>query len=283
MESLLKNRVAIVNGGTSGIGAATALLFAKEGCHVVVAGRSENGKKVAAEASKSTESIYVPCDITDLKQIKDCVEAAIKKFGKIEILVGAAGRSIPEGSMKVAPSGIVRPRRGIQYIEEKFFDVMIDLNLKGQIFFAKEVAPYMIKQNYGKIVLISSQGVLTPPNASVEYHTAKAGIIGLTYNLAYELGPHNVTANCVLPGPVKTPFHDPVFAGLSEAEKAERWARMGTNSPLGRAGQPEDIANVILFLSSDLSSWMTGQTLIVAGGIPLGRYREPGSAANPSR
>ncbi len=186
--------------------------------------------------------------------------------------------------MKVAPKGIVRPRRGIQYIEEKFFDVMIDLNLKGQVFFAKEVAPYMIKQNYGKIVLISSQGVLTPPNASVEYHTAKAGIVGLTYDLAYELGPHNVNANCILPGPVKTPFHDPVYAGLSPAEKEERMARMGQNSPLGRGATPEDIANIILFLASEMSSYITGQAIIAAGGIPMGRYREggSGSAATPA-
>lgn len=275
MHSLLQNRVAIINGGTSGIGAATALLFAKEGCHCVIAGRNEkNGTRVAAAASKNAESIFLACDVTDLKQIKDCVDATVKKFGKVEILVGAAGSSIPQGIMKVAPQGIVRPRRGIQYTDESFYDVIMALNLKSQVFFCKEVAPHMIKQEFGRIVLVSSQGVLTPPAASIEYHTAKAGIIGLTYNLAFELGPHNINVNCVLPGPIQTPFYDPVLAGMSEGEKAEHWARMGTNSPVGRAGQPEDIANVILFLSSELSSYMTGQAISAAGGSPIGRYRE---------
>jgi 3-oxoacyl-[acyl-carrier protein] reductase len=282
MGNLLADKVAIINGATSGIGAAAAILFAQEGCHCVVAGRNEkNGKRVAAEASKSTESIFFPCDITDLQQIKDCVEATVKKFGRVDILVGAAGRSIPEGPMKVAPQGIVRPKRGIQYTDEKFYDVMMALNLKGQVFFCKEVAPYMIKQNYGKIVLVSSQGVLTPPTASIEYHTAKAGIIGLTYSLAFELGPHHVNVNCILPGPIRTPFYDPLLAGLTEAEREAHWARSGTNSPVGRGGLPEDIANVMLFLCSEMSSYMTGQILSAAGGSPIGRYREGASFGTP--
>lgn len=275
MQSLLAGKVAIINGGTTGIGAATAILFAKEGCHCVIAGRNkENGEKVEAEASRTTESMFFPCDITDLDQIRGCVDATVKRFGKVDILVGAAGRSVPEGSMKVAPEGIARPKRGIQYTDEKFYDVIMALNLKGQVFFCKEVTPYMIKQNYGRIVLVSSQGVLTPPTASIEYHTAKAGIIGLTYNLAFELGPHNINVNCVLPGPIQTPFYDPILAGMTESQRKEYWSRAGTNSPVGRAGQPEDIANVILFFCSELSAYVTGQALSAAGGSPIGRYRE---------
>ncbi len=282
MRSLLSQKVAIINGGTSGMGRSTALLFAEEGCSCVIAGRNEkNGKEIAREATrKGRESIFVPCDITDLKQIRGCVDQTIKKFGKVDILVGCAGSSIPRGSMKVAPDSIARPKRGIQYTDEKFYDVMMALNLKGHVFFCKEVAPYMIKQNSGKIVLVSSMGVFNPPAASIEYHTAKAGILGLTYSLAFELAPHNINVNAVLPGPIKTPFWEPVLAGLSESERKSYEEKMGQNTPLGRAGTPEDIANAILFLCSELSSYITGQTLNVAGGMPLGRYREGGFAAS---
>jgi 3-oxoacyl-[acyl-carrier protein] reductase len=174
--------------------------------------------------------------------------------------------------MAAAPDPIMRPKRGIQYTEEKFYDAMLNLNLKGQVFFCKEVAPYMIHQNYGKIVLISSMGVYQPPTASLEYHVAKAGLLGLMTNLAFELGPHNINVNAILPGPIKTPFWDPVFVGMTESQKKEYESNMGKNSPLGRVGQPEDIANVCLFLSSELSSYMTGQSLMVAGGMPLRRY-----------
>jgi NAD(P)-dependent dehydrogenase (short-subunit alcohol dehydrogenase family) len=278
MQNLLRDKVAIINGGTTGMGRSTAMLFAQEGCSCVIAGRNEkNGRQTAGEATaRGSESIFMPCDVTDLRQIKDCVDRTLKKFGKVDILVGCAGSSIPRGSMKAAPDPIARPRRGIQYTDEKFYDVMMDLNLKGQVFFCKEVAPYMIKQNSGKIVLISSMGVFNPPAASIEYHTAKAGILGLTYNLAFELGPHNINVNAILPGPIITPFYDPILAALPESERKAYLENMGKNTPLGRAGTPEDIANVVLFLSSELSSYMTGQALNVSGGMPLGRYREGG-------
>lgn len=282
MRSLLPDKVAIINGGTTGMGRSTALLFAEEGCSCVIAGRDEkNGRQTAKEAtSKGKECIFIPCDITDLKQIQDCVSQTVKKFGKVDILVGCAGSSFPRGKMKVAPQPVVRPPRGIQYTDETFYDVMLALNLKGHVFFCKEVAPCMIKQNSGKIVLISSMGVFNPPAASIEYHTAKAGILGLTYNLAFELAPHNINVNAILPGPIKTPFWDPLLAGMPESERKAYMDGMGKNTPLGRAGQPEDIANAVLFLSSELSSYITGQTLNVSGGMPLGRYREGGFAAS---
>jgi 3-oxoacyl-[acyl-carrier protein] reductase len=133
----------------------------------------------------------------------------------------------------------------------------------------------MIKQNYGKIILISSQGVLAPPSPSVEYHAAKAGILGLIYNLAFELAPHNITVNGVLPGPIKTPFWDPMMAGMSAKDREARFEQMGKSVPLQRIGLPEDIANTILFFASELSSWITGETLIVGGGKPLPVYHEP--------
>jgi 3-oxoacyl-[acyl-carrier protein] reductase len=282
MKQLLPGRVAIINGGTTGMGRSTALLFAEEGCSCVIAGRNAaNGKKTAEEASqRGSESVFMSCDITDLEQIKDCVDQTVHRFGKVDILVGCAGSSIPKGAMKVAPQAVVRPKRGIQYTDETFYDIMMALNLKGHVFFCKEVVPYMIKQKFGKIVLISSMGVFNPPAPSIEYHTAKAGMLGLTYNLAYELAPHNINVNAILPGPIKTPFWDAVLSGVSEKERAKIMSKLGENTPLGRAGEPEDIANAVLFLSSELSSYITGQALNVGGGMPLGRYREGGFLAS---
>ena len=276
MKALLPDKVAIINGGATGMGRSTALLFAEEGCNCVIADINEKeGKKTAADATKrGKEAIFIKCDITDLKQIKDCVDQTVKKFGTVHILVGCAGGAVPRDPEARPRNPDGTPKMGIEYTDEKFFDMMTNLNYKGHVFFCKEVAPYMKKQKYGKIVLISSLGVFTPPGPSVEYHGAKAGIIGLVYNLAYELGPSNINVNGILPGPIKTPFWDPVLAMVPESERGAMMDQMGQSSPMGRVGLPEDIANTVLFLSSEMSSYITGQMFNVGGGLPMGRYRE---------
>jgi len=271
-KPLLPNKVAIINGAATGMGRSTALLFAEEGCHCVVADiKEEEGKKTAREASeRGKESMFVKCDLTDVTQIKHCVDETVKKFGNVDILVGCAGGSIPQ---KLNPGE--RPKRGVANTDEKYYDLMMALNLKGHVFFAKEVAPYMIKQNYGKMVFVSSLGVFSPPGPSIEYHGAKAGIIGLVINLAYELAPHKINVNAILPGPVKTPFWDPVMENVPVDLRSETLDKLGEQgTPLGRIGQPEDIANCALFLCSELSSFITGEYISVGGGVPLNRYRE---------
>src|SRR4030067_699459 len=189
MKQLLPDKVAIINGGATGMGRATALLFAEEGCNCVIADvKGEEGKKTAADATKKgKESIYINCDITDSKAIKECVDQTVKKFGTVHILVGCAGGSIPRTKViQMAPGE--RPKMGVENTDEKYFDLMMNLNYKGHVIFCKEVVSYMKKQKYGKIVLISSMGVYNPPGPSVEYHGAKAAIIGLVVYLAYELG-----------------------------------------------------------------------------------------------
>ena len=272
---LLPDKVALINGGATGMGRATAIKFAEEGCSSVIADVNEIGaaETVKEVKKRSKDCLFVKCDIMDLKQIKNAVDQTIKKFGRVDILVGCAG-GVPRSIVRTPPKAGERSKRGIAYTDEAFYDVMLNLNLKGHVFFCKEVAPYMIKQNYGKIILISSQGVLAPPSPSVEYHTAKAGILGLVYNLACELAPHNITVNGVLPGPIKTPFWDPMMVGMSEKDREARFEQMGKSVPLQRIGLPEDIANTILFFASELSSWVTGQALIVAGGNPLPVYHE---------
>jgi NAD(P)-dependent dehydrogenase (short-subunit alcohol dehydrogenase family) len=264
---LLPGKVAIINGGATGMGRSTALLFSEEGCNCVIADINEtNGKKTAAEASaRGKECLFVKCDLTDVKQIKACVDATVKKFKTVDILVGCAGGTIARKR---------QGGRGVRYTDEEYYDLMMALNLKGHVFFAKEVAPYMIKQDSGKMVFISSMGVYSPPGPSVEYHGAKAGILGITYNLAYELAPHHINVNAILPGPVNTPFWDPVLANIPADKREATMISLGKNVPLGRVGQPEDIANCCLFFCSELSSFITGQTMSVAGGIPLSCYVE---------
>jgi NAD(P)-dependent dehydrogenase (short-subunit alcohol dehydrogenase family) len=280
MKKLLPYKVAIINGGATGMGRSTALLFAGEGCSCVIADINEvEGKKTAAAATKKGEEcLFFKCDITDLTQIRDCVAYTVKKFGKVDILVGCAGGSVVKRRVGASSRTVAKPRRGIQYIEEEYYDLMMALNLKGHVFFCKEVAPHMIARKYGKIVLISSQGVYNPPGPATEYHSAKAGILGLTYNLAYELAPHHINVNAILPGPVKTPFWDPVLSMVPEDKRDAALEKLGQSTPLGRIGRPEDIANTALFLSSELSSFITGQAINVGGGIPLSRYVDGGFA-----
>jgi len=275
MKPLLTDKVAIINGGATGMGRSTAYLFSEEGCNCVIADvNEEEGKETAVEATRrGKEAIFVKCDITDLKQIKDCVDQTVKKFGTVHILVGSAGGSVPRDSSARPRNADGTLKIGVEYTDEKHFDMMTDLNYKGHVFFCKEVVPYFKKQKYGKIVLISSLGVYDPPGPSADYHGAKAAIIGLVYNLAFELGPSNINVNGILPGPVKTPFWDPVLSHILPEERSDAMDRMGQNSPIGRVGVPEDIGNTCLFLCSEMSSYITGQMYNVGGGIPMGRYR----------
>jgi len=274
MKKLLPDKVAIINGGSTGMGRATALLFAEESCNCVIADvKDTEGKRTAADATKKgKEAIYINCDITNPQAIKACVDQTVKKFGTVHILVGCAGGSIARSKVIKPPPGGGPSKIGVEYTDEKYFDLMMNLNYKEHVIFCKEVVPYMKKEKWGRIVLISSMGVYSPPGPSVEYHGAKAAIMGLVINLAYELGPSGINVNGILPGPVKTPFWDSVLANVPENEREKAMDNMGLGSPVGRVGQPEDIANANLFFCSEMSSYVTGQMLNVSGGIPLGRY-----------
>lgn len=271
---LLPGRVAIISGGAKGIGRSIALKFAEEGCSSVIADIDEvEGQRTAKEVTKKgQECLFVKCDITDVSQIKQMVAQTIAKFGKVDILVNNAG-GVPR--MQPSTQQGEKPKMGIDYTTEAYWELMLALNLKGYVFCCKEVVPYMKKQRYGKIISISSMGVFSPPGPSVEYHSAKAGVLGMTFNLAFELAPYNINVNAILPGPIRTAFWDPVTVGMSEKEKDEYFARVGKiQVPLQRVGTPEDIAGVALFLASELSSFVTGVAIPVAGGIPISPYHE---------
>ncbi len=255
---LLKDRVAIITGGSLGMGRSTALKFAEEGCSVVVAdvNDAEGKKTVEAVSQKGKEGLFIHCDVTDTRQVQDLISEVISKFGKIDILDNNAGGILGQ------PSG------NIEGITDERWQKITDLNLKSAFLCCRAVVPYMKERKYGKIINLSSMGAVDPPGAGADYNTAKAGILGLTYDLALELAPFNICVNAIVPGPIRTPFWEPMVKAVPDADAL--FAEVGKKEvPLGRVGTPEEIANSALFLASELSSYVTGQALYVAGGQPL--------------
>ncbi len=253
---LLSDRVAIITGGAVGIGKGISLKFAAEGCAVVIADVDEReGKKTADEVSKKGgEGLFVSCDVTVGRQVKAMVDKAISRFGKIDILVNNAG-------------GVPDPKGSLDEVTEEQWDRSLDLNLKSVFLCCQAVVPHMKKNKYGKIVNISSLGAVHPAVSVVHYHSAKAGVLGLTYNLAFELAPLNISVNAILPGPIRTPFWEPVTKDVPD--KDAYFAEIARKEvPMQRVGTPEDIAGAALFLASELSAYVTGETINVAGGIP---------------
>ncbi len=253
---LLSNRVAIVTGAALGIGRGIALRFAREGGKVVIADISpEKGKKTVEDiVREGGDAFFVKCDVTNSRQVQDMAEQAYRKYGKIDILVNNAG-------------GVPGASGAIGDVSEEVWDKIIDLNLKSQFLCCKAVIPYMKKNGYGKIVNISSMGAIHPPNLYVHYHSAKAGIVGLTYNLALELAHQNITVNAILPGPIISEFYADILKNEPDADAF--FARVGKQTPMQRMGTPEEIGGVALFLASELSSYVTGEAINAGGGLPI--------------
>ena len=258
---LLKDRVAIVTGGSKGIGRAICLRFAQEGARVTIA---DIDRAAAEETLRQVEAVggqglVSDCDVTSSEQVKAMVAATVAAFGKIDILVNNAGAVV----------GAQGKPTNISVLSEDAWDKVIDLNLKGVFLCSKEVVPHMKAAGYGKIVNISSLGAISPPSPHPHYHAAKAGVLGLTYDMAAELGPHNIYVNAIMPGPIRTPFFDEIVEGKSAEEAAAFFKSIGDMVPLGRMGEPDDIAKAVFFLASDLSSYVAGIVLPVSGGLPL--------------
>jgi NAD(P)-dependent dehydrogenase (short-subunit alcohol dehydrogenase family) len=250
---LLQDRVAIVTGGAVGIGQGIARKFASEGAKVVVADISE---KHGTATAKEIDGLFVKCDVTSSAQVNAMVDAAVQEYGKVDILVNNAG-GVPD----------IQGER-LEEVTEDEWQKFIDLNLKSVFLCCRAAVPVMKKNGYGKIVNFSSMGAVSPAVSVVHYHAAKGGVLGLTTNLAFELAPANIFVNCICPGPVRTPFWDPVLRNVPDPDAY--FAEIGKKEvPIGRVGTPEDIAGVTLFLASELASYVTGQVMHVGGGLPL--------------
>ena len=241
----LMNKKAIVTGAGQGIGRAVALKFAQEGADVVIV---ERNPETAAGVSKEVETLgrKVLCKVTDVAnrpQVQTIISEILTAWGSIDILVNNAGFDRGATLLK---------------IREEDCDAVLGVHLKGTLHCIQAVAPHMIERQYGKIVNISSIWGKTGAIAEISYASAKAGIIGLTKSVAKELGRYQINVNVVLPGLIVTP---------TIAKMAEKYQnRIIEDTPLRRMGQPEEVAGVVAFLSSDEASFMTGATVEVSGG-----------------
>ena len=256
---LLEDKVAIITGGAKGMGKGIALKFAQEGCRVVVGDVDIAGAQGVADEIRALgrESMAAKADITKSAEVEAMVAKAIEEYGKIDILVNNAG-GVP-GTHGAGSS---------ETITEEEWDRIVALNLKGPFLMCKAVLPFMKKNRSGNIISLSSMGAVCPAVSVLHYHSAKAGILGLTINLAFELAPLNIRVNAIVPGPIETPFWDNVMP--KGAQRDEFFTALAKKEvPLGRIGSPKDIAGAALFLASELSDYMTGQILHVAGGLPL--------------
>ena len=254
----LKNKVAIITGGASGIGKAAAERFAQEGATLVIADVNEEGivRTVAEFEARGVRAVGQRCDVRDQTQTREMARSVVERLGRIDILVNNAG--------------ISRYRPFTEATAEDW-NAVLDIDLKGVFFCAQAVAPQMIAQKYGRIVNISSalgtgaapHNTAGSPGGSAAYASAKAGVIMLTKTLARELGPNGVTVNCIAPGTFLTPISSSTRTPEQVAEHLEYRKK---TTVLGRVGTLEELANTILFFASDESSYVTGHTLNVDGG-----------------
>ena len=241
-----KDRVALVTGGGRGIGAATAQLLAKEGARVAVSDLDEGP---AQEVAGPIAGIAIGCDVSDRAQVAAMVERTVKELGRLDVLVTCAG--------------ITRDNLLFKMTDEDW-DAVIDTHLKGTFLCARAAQKHMVDQKYGKMVFLSSTSALGN-RGQANYSAAKAGLQGMARTLAIELGAYNINVNTVAPGFVETRMTRATAERVGVDYEA---FKLGAASqiPLRRVGQPEDIANVIAFLCSDESSFVSGQTVYVRGG-----------------
>ncbi len=241
-----KDRVALVTGGGRGIGAATARLLAAEGAKVAV---SDLDKAPAREVADPIGALAVACDVSVRAEVDAMVELTVKELGGLDILVTCAG--------------IIRDNLLFKMTDEEW-DAVIDTHLKGTFLCARAAQKYMVEKKYGKMVFLSSTSALGN-RGQANYSAAKAGLQGMARTLAIELGPFNVNVNTVAPGFVETRM---TRATAERMGMDFETFKLGAASqiPLRRIGQPEDIANVIAFLCSDESGFVSGQTIYARGG-----------------
>ena len=243
----LDNRVALIYGGTSGLGEATARLYAKEGAKVVVAGRSEERGNEIVSSIKAVggEAIYVEVDLLDVESIKRSVKDTVNAFGTIDILYNGAG--------------ILDEYVGIIDTDLDLFDKVIAINLKGVFVATQEVLPYFVQKGKGVVINLGSQGSKFAGVGGTSYVTSKHALVGFNKQIAYDYADKGIKSLLLAPGFIETPMTDGV-----EEERLK-------DIPDGRAGKADEIAKLALFLASDDSNYMNGTEVYMDGGWTVGR------------
>jgi NAD(P)-dependent dehydrogenase (short-subunit alcohol dehydrogenase family) len=247
----LQNKVALITGGNSGIGEATAILFAQEGARVAISGRNaERGRAVIAQIKQNgAQAIFVPTDVRLAEDCRRAVDETLRGFGRLDVLFNNAG--------------VFYPHTAVDCTEEEW-DLQMDINLKGTFLMSKFALPTMIAQGSGVIINNSSGWGLVGGDSAVAYCASKGGVVLLTKAMAVDHGRQGIRVNCICPGDVDTPMlpEDARMRGM----KWETYLAGCANRPMGRIGTSEEIARAVLFLASDDSSFMTGAVLVVDGG-----------------
>jgi NAD(P)-dependent dehydrogenase (short-subunit alcohol dehydrogenase family) len=246
----LKGKVVIITGARRGMGKSHAIAFAKEGAKVVVSDISlEDCEKVVEEIKKlGGEAMAIKCDVSKKEEVEEMVRKTIEKWGRIDVLVNNAA---------------IAQFKPFLELTEQDWDRTMNINLKGYFLCAQACAKEMIKQKSGVIINIASiamgqVGVGFP--TLVHYVASKGGVVGLTEALALELAPYGIRVNSVSPGIIDTPMVDPVRADKKTLEG------ILMRVPMRRMGKPEEVSNLVLFLASDASSYMTGSNVVIDGG-----------------
>lgn len=251
----LKDKVTLITGGAAGIGKATALRFAQEGAKVVICDVNvEAGQALLAELGPAAR--FDQINVADRQEVQAWVEAVVAQYGRVDVLINNAGITRDGLFIKMKDGALVKQ------MEEAAWDAVVDVNLKGVFNCTQAVAPYMIKQGGGVIVNASSVVGLYGNFGQTNYVATKAGVIGMTKVWARELGKSGIRVNAVAPGFVLTEM----VQKMPENVLAE----MKAHTPIGRLGEPVDIANAYLWLASDEASFVHGATLSVDGGIVIG-------------
>jgi len=244
----LKDRIAVVTGSGRGIGEAIAMKMAEEGAHVVVSDVMVDDAERVAEAIRGMgrRALVVKTDVSNKESVQAMVDRTLQEFGRLDILVNNAG--------------ITRDALLHKMTEEQW-DAVIAVNLKGVFLCSQAASRPMVEQQYGKIINISSRGMLGNVGQA-NYSASKAGVAGLTRTLALELARYNINVNAVAPGFIDTPMTQAIPDKVKE--------KFISSIPLRRIGQPRDIANVVTFLATEEASYVTGQVIFVCGGRSIG-------------
>ncbi|PGL70229.1 3-oxoacyl-ACP reductase family protein [Bacillus sp. AFS055030] len=238
----------LITGGSRGLGAQMAFDFARNGANIVISGRNkEKAEETAHEISKlGVKVLPIPGDVAQLDDIDLLFDATVKEFGRLDVSIQNAGINFTKSSIEVT---------------EEEFDDIYDVNVKGLFFCCTKAAKIMIPQNKGKIINLSSTGGVKPYKRIVPYAGSKAAVIHMTRGLASEWARYNLNVNSIAPGLIATDINE------GERKNSIWLEKMLKTIPLRRMGEPSDISNISLYLASNLSDYVTGQTFFIEGGV----------------
>lgn len=248
----LEGKVAIITGAASGIGRATARLFGREGAALSISDIDMEGlEKVAAELRGSGAKVLANrADISNREEVNEMVEKILAEFGRVDILVNNAGHVYFHG-------------RYFYKTDPEEWEPHINITLRGTLYVTRAVVPHMIEQKSGRVINISSDSGKHPMPGFTLYGAVKAAIAGFSRCLAIELAPYGILVNCISPGSIKTKLVKAMTIPRGEAEK------IFAQIPLGRMGEPDDVASMVLHLASDAGKYITGQNYSIDGGMTM--------------